>query len=424
MKILLALLVSIAPLAALAHADPPSAVCRDLGKLELLAGDAPFVEDQRAVLSSAVAAECERERWSEPLRTCFLAARDAAAAWSCVDQLSIAARDPLEAAIVRAVPPSIELASGKLAIRGRLAWAGDRLASDSEPAVDRIAKLLGNKPGLRVEIHVHGDTSLDAKRTQARGDALKHLLLDRLKLTADRITATGHGATQPLGSNATAQGRAHNRRVEIAYTTMSEDDRPHADAVPNGDVRPPTARDLVGYVAALPGRGNKLRATIETSQGTLTCELLPTKAPMTVANFVGLATGQKVFSDLRTGVAVKRRYYDNLTFHRVIPGFMVQGGDPLGTGIGGPGYKFADEIHDANRVEAGSLVMANAGPNTNGAQFFIAEDRVSRLDAGYTVFGRCKQLDVVKKIANVPRGPNDKPTTPVVIRKIDITRVP
>ncbi len=417
MRILLALLAS----TAIAYADPPSTVCRDLGKLELLAGDAPFVEDQRAELTSAVAAECERERWSEPVRACFIAVRDAAAAWSCVDQLASAARDQLEAAIVRAVPPSIELAPGKLAIRGRLAWAGDRLATDSEPAVDRIAKLLGNKPGLRIEIHVHGDTSLDAKRTQARGDALKRLLLDRLKLTADRITATGHGATQPLDSNATARGRALNRRVELAYTTIAEDDPP---AVPNGEVRPPTARDLAGYVAALPGRGNTLRATIETSQGTLTCELLPTKAPMTVANFVGLATGQKVFSDPHTGLAVKRRYYDNLTFHRVIPGFMVQGGDPLGTGVGGPGYKFPDEIHDENRVVAGSLVMANAGPNTNGAQFFIAEDRVSRLDAGYTVFGRCKQLDVVKKIANVPRGPDDKPTTPVVIRKLDVTRVP
>ncbi len=420
MRILLALLAT----TAIAHADPPD-VCRDLatGKLELLAGEAPFVEDQRAALSSAVAAECERERWSEPVRSCFRAVRDAAAAWSCVDQLPVAARDPLEAAIVRAVPPTIELVPGKLAIRGRLAWAGDRLASDSQVVVDRIAKLLGNKPGLRVEIHVHGDTSLDAKRTQARGDALELLLLDRLKLTADRITVTGHGATQPLGSNATAQGRAHNRRVEIAFTTLS-DAPPPTDAVPNGDVGPPTARDLVGYVAALPGRGNKLRATIETSLGSLTCELLPTKAPMTVANFIGLATGQKVFTDPRTAVAVKRRYYDNLTFHRVIPGFMIQGGDPLGSGAGGPGYRFADEIHDANRVEAGSLAMANAGPNTNGSQFFIAEDRVARLDTGYTVFGRCKQLDVVKKIANVPRGPTDQPTTPVVIRKIDVTRVP
>jgi peptidyl-prolyl cis-trans isomerase A (cyclophilin A) len=157
-------------------------------------------------------------------------------------------------------------------------------------------------------------------------------------------------------------------------------------------------------------------------------------APMTVANFVGLARGIRPFRDVKTGQWAKRPFYDGLTFHRVIPGFMIQGGDPLGTGRGGPGYKFDDEFKDHVKHEKpGVLSMANAGPidratgkpGTNGSQFFITEVPTPHLDKRHTPFGELVEgFEVVKKIALVPRGADDKPTEPVVINKITIYRQP
>jgi peptidyl-prolyl cis-trans isomerase A (cyclophilin A) len=142
-------------------------------------------------------------------------------------------------------------------------------------------------------------------------------------------------------------------------------------------------------------------ATFQTSMGEIVVKLLPEKAPKTVENFLGLAEGTKEWTDPRTGAKQKKPLYDGTVFHRVIPEFMIQGGDPLGTGTGGPGYKFADEIGPDNRfAKGGLLAMANAGPNTNGSQFFITEVPTPWLDKGHTIFGEVvKGQDLVVKIA-------------------------
>ena len=167
-------------------------------------------------------------------------------------------------------------------------------------------------------------------------------------------------------------------------------------------------------------------ARFETTQGTFTVRLFEKEVPSTVANFVGLAEGTKEFTDPKTGQKKKEPYYDGVIFHRVINGFMIQGGDRLGQGTGGPGYKFADEFHPTLRhVRAGILSMANAGPNTNGSQFFITLGPTPHLDNRHSVFGEVVEgLDVVKKIGAVATGAQDRPVTPVVMNKVTIQRVP
>ncbi len=144
-----------------------------------------------------------------------------------------------------------------------------------------------------------------------------------------------------------------------------------------------------------------LHATFKTSLGDIVVKLLPDKAPKTVENFVALAEGTKEWTDPRSGQKVKKPLYDGTVFHRVIPDFMIQGGDPLGTGTGGPGYRFADEIGPDNKFSRpGLLAMANAGPNTNGSQFFITEVPTPHLDRGHTIFGEVvKGQDLVPRIA-------------------------
>jgi len=185
-------------------------------------------------------------------------------------------------------------------------------------------------------------------------------------------------------------------------------------------------------------------ALIHTTAGDLRCELLPDKAPKTVANFIGLATGKKDWTNPRTGkVEHNHPLYDGVIFHRVIPEFMIQGGDPLGTGTGGPGYKFEDELRpDLLFDRPGRLGMANSGPNTNGSQFFITEKAQPGLNpcldtggcqrgfrlvpkgTGYTIFGQCDEhsVELVKRIARMPRDPGagDRPLDPVKIRHIEI----
>ncbi len=144
-----------------------------------------------------------------------------------------------------------------------------------------------------------------------------------------------------------------------------------------------------------------ITATFQTSLGEIVVKLLPEKAPKTVANFVGLAEGTREWKDPGSGQTVKRPLYDGTMFHRVIPDFMIQGGDPLGTGTGGPGYRFEDEIGPDNRFDKpGLLAMANAGPNTNGSQFFITEVPTPHLNRGHTIFGEVvKGIELVRKIA-------------------------
>lgn len=166
-------------------------------------------------------------------------------------------------------------------------------------------------------------------------------------------------------------------------------------------------------------------ARFDTTEGTFTVRFFDELAPRTVANFVGLAEGTKEWIDPATGERrIGTPFYDGLIFHRVIDGFMIQGGDPLGQGIGGPGYRFADEFHPSLRHDrAGIVSMANAGPNTNGSQFFITLAPTPHLDDRHSVFGEVVDgLDVVRKIGKVPTGPRDRPLTDVVIRKVTIER--
>ncbi len=158
------------------------------------------------------------------------------------------------------------------------------------------------------------------------------------------------------------------------------------------------------------------------SLGTFVCELYDKQAPKTVANFVGLARGVRPWKD-KSGAWVKKPLYNGLTFHRVIPEFMIQGGDPDGTGVGGPGYDFADEFVDELKLDKpGVLAMANRGPGTNGSQFFITEKATPWLTGRHTVFGACEPLDLEKKIARVPTGSKNVPASPVVIKKVTIAR--
>jgi len=193
-----------------------------------------------------------------------------------------------------------------------------------------------------------------------------------------------------------------------------------AAAPAGGDmtVRAPVAADLDVYTKDMKA-GGKLTATFETTMGTIHCELFGDKSPITVANFVGLATGKKAFKGTN-GQPTKKPYFDGLTFHRVIPGFMIQGGDPEGSGRGGPGYEFQNEHADGLAMDAGMLAMANAGKDTNGSQFFITEVDRHELDPNYTIFGKCAETDIVKKITSTPRDSSDKPNTPVVIKKVTI----
>jgi len=173
----------------------------------------------------------------------------------------------------------------------------------------------------------------------------------------------------------------------------------------------------------VPGEGD-LYARLNTTLGPVVIRLEEKKVPNTVKNFVGLATGNLEWTDPRTNQPVKRPFYDGLIFHRVIPGFMIQGGCPIGRGTGGPGYKFADEFDPSLRHDrAGVLSMANAGPGTNGSQFFITEGPTPHLDRKHSVFGFVVAgLPVVNKIANAPRGPGDRPTQDIKIERVELFR--
>ena len=165
-------------------------------------------------------------------------------------------------------------------------------------------------------------------------------------------------------------------------------------------------------------------ATLHTSLGDIVIELFPNHAPKTVENFVGLATGAKEWTDPRTGKKSTEKLYDGTIFHRVIAGFMLQGGDPLGQGFGGPGYQFADEFHGELQFDRPYiLAMANAGPGTNGSQFFITVAPTTWLNRKHTIFGEVKDAAsqaVVDKIGATPTGAQDKPVTPVVINSVTI----
>ena len=167
-------------------------------------------------------------------------------------------------------------------------------------------------------------------------------------------------------------------------------------------------------------------ATLHTNAGPIRLELFPNHAPKTVRNFIGLAEGTQEYTNPTTGAPGSGPYYDGVLFHRVISGFMVQMGDPTGTGRGGPGYKFGDEFHPELRFDRPYLLaMANAGPGTNGSQFFITVSPTPHLNNRHTIFGQVaddQSAKVVDSIANTPTGPGDRPREDVVIERVEIER--
>jgi peptidyl-prolyl cis-trans isomerase A (cyclophilin A) len=165
-------------------------------------------------------------------------------------------------------------------------------------------------------------------------------------------------------------------------------------------------------------------ATLHTNRGDITVELYEDRAPRTVENFVGLATGEQEWEDPETGETRTDPLYEDVLFHRVIDDFMIQGGDPTGTGRGGPGYQFDDEFHDELTHDGpGVLSMANSGPNTNGSQFFITLDATPHLDGRHSVFGQVVDgMDVVREIGSVETDANDRPVDDIVLESVDVDR--
>jgi peptidyl-prolyl cis-trans isomerase A (cyclophilin A) len=200
----------------------------------------------------------------------------------------------------------------------------------------------------------------------------------------------------------------------FAATVFAQDTTKPAEPLP--DAPQATAAAMI--------HPNGPTVVMDTTMGRITCQFYERQAPKTVANFIALAKGTKDWTDPQTQKKMHNKsLYDGTVFHRVIPEFMIQGGDPTGTGMGDPGYRFEDEFDpNLNFDVPGRLAMANSGPNTNGSQFFITEVPTEHLNQRHTIFGQCDDasMTVVKAIARVERGPNDKPVTPVVLQKVTV----
>jgi len=256
-----------------------------------------------------------------------------------------------------------------------------------------------------------GNTTTAATTAEAPGRAAD------AERAAEPATSQAEGTAQPAPP------------AEPAATAPATETPRTLPCPPNRRAWEPTTPDpeagdftLEEALAGLPGTGQPV-ATIETSFGTITCRLAGDLVPNAVANFVGLARGLRPWWDPCRAAWVKEPFYDGLTWHRVIPGFMAQGGDLFGDGSGGPGYTFANEQHPALLHDRpGTLAYANAGRDTNGSQFYITVGRRPQLDGDYVVFGYCDNVQVIERIVSVPRDVNDKPLQPVLIRKITITR--
>ena len=204
--------------------------------------------------------------------------------------------------------------------------------------------------------------------------------------------------------------------VAFAASAYAQTSSKPAEALP--DAPAATAAALV--------HPNGPTVVMDTSMGRITCQFYQKQAPKAVANFIGLAEGTKDWTDPKTKQKQhNKRYFDGTVFHRVIPGFMIQGGDPTGTGMGDPGYAFVDETDpNLNFDQPGRLAMANSAPNTNGSQFFITEVPTEHLNQRHTIFGQCdaSSLLVVKAMARVEQDSQNKPLTPVVLKKVTIVR--
>ena len=208
----------------------------------------------------------------------------------------------------------------------------------------------------------------------------------------------------------------------VAFTATMLAQTSAKPATPPADELP----DAPSATAAALIYPNGPTVVMDTSMGRITCQFYQKQAPKAVANFIALAEGTKDWVDPKTGKKQHNKpFYDGTVFHRVIPEFMIQGGDPTGTGMGDPGFAFDDELDpNLNFDQSGRLAMANSGPNTNGSQFFITEQAYDTLNQHYTLFGQCDDSSVlvVKTIARVQRDSDDKPLEPVVLKKVTIVR--
>lgn len=242
--------------------------------------------------------------------------------------------------------------------------------------------------------------------------------------TGGTTSASTDGSTTADTTSASTDASSSSSGEPVVQCPAPDSDLPETDLGTGTD--PEMGQfTLDEALAGLPEGPGPLRAILDTDLGSVTCELFPESAPNGVANFVGLARGRRPWRQ-PTGTKhwVKgKRFYDGLTFHRVINDFVAQGGDPLGTGFGGPGYKFADEIDPMLSHVPGALAYANSGPNTNGSQFYIvAEVPADFLDGDYVIFGLCDPVSVVQAMTEVMTDANDKPVTPIHLKSVTVTR--
>lgn len=229
-------------------------------------------------------------------------------------------------------------------------------------------------------------------------------------------------AAQSVGDQAEAADENADAEEAAEENADAEEDADEAQPANDADEDALNTESAEEILKSIEGEG-ELHATFVTNHGDIICTLYEENAPNTVANFVGLATGKKRFEDPNDQKIKKEPFYDGTIFHRVIPSFMIQGGDRLGKGMGGPGYRFEDEFHSELRHDsAGILSMANSGPGTNGSQFFITDAPTPHLDNRHSVFGKCENLDIVSKIASVDRARGDRPVEDVIIERIEISR--
>jgi peptidyl-prolyl cis-trans isomerase A (cyclophilin A) len=231
----------------------------------------------------------------------------------------------------------------------------------------------------------------------------------------------------PLGNCMNAFARLTSLAVfstTLLCTGFAQQATPPASSTPSAPASSQDLPDSPGTQAHVSPVPTGPTAVLDTSMGRITCKLFIQQAPQTVANFIGLAQGTKDWTDPTTHQKMHNKpLYDGTQFHRVIPEFMIQGGDPTATGMGDPGYMFEDEFDaNLNFDVPGRLAMANSGPNTNGSQFFITEAPTEHLNQKHTIFGQCddSSILVVKSIARVDRDGDDKPVTPVILKKVTI----
>ncbi len=239
-----------------------------------------------------------------------------------------------------------------------------------------------------------------------------------VSLTAVLLAAAGCDS-KSRGENQTPSSSDQETMAESADSKAAGDSQQPAPAAPGPDA-------LGRYTADIDGEG-ALWTVIETSLGVIECELYEERAPQTVANFVGLANGKKSWLDPQSGdIREDSPFYEGVIFHRVIPGFLIQSGDRTGTGAKGPGYSIPDEFHPKlGHDQAGKLSMANKGrPDSAGSQWFITQAPAPHLNERHAVFGQCSDLDVVRRIATVPTGPDNRPKEPPTIADITFKRAP